>query len=96
MRLSFAEPGKNQYGQRKCVESFIDIVERFNNQKRASNINSKYWKRFCIQFFPTPSDITKEEFLSDNIESIKKRGGFYCDRLTYDQKLAQNSNLTLF
>lgn len=50
--------------------------------------------KFCIQFFPTPNNLTKEEFLSNSIENILKRGNFYCDRLTYKQQLVNKQNLT--
>jgi hypothetical protein len=95
VRSSFCELSDSQKGQKECVDNFIDVIERFNNQKKAYNSRSRYWKKFCIQFFPTPNNLTKEEFLSDNIEKIIKRGNFYCDRLTYEQQLASGQNLKL-
>lgn len=94
-RSSFIQLGENQKGQNECVENFEDIIERFCCKKSAYNTNSKFWKKFCIQFFPTENDLTKEEFLSDNIEDLLKRGNFYCSRLTYKQQLARNKNLEL-
>lgn len=94
VRSSFVELSGSQKGQKECVVNFIDIVERFNNKKKAYNNRSKYYKKFCIQFFPTPNNLTKEAFLSNSIENILKRGNFYCDRLTHKQQLVNKQNLT--
>lgn len=93
VRLSFVELGNNQKGQKECIENYADIIERFNNKKKAYNNCSKYWKKFCIQFFPTQSNLTRGEFLSDNIEKVIKRGSFYCDRLTHKECMAKSQNL---
>jgi translation initiation factor 2 beta subunit (eIF-2beta)/eIF-5 len=95
VRSSFCRLGINQKGQKECVENFIDIIERFNDKKKAYNNCSRYWKKFCIQFFPSPNNLTKEEFLSDKIEDLLKRGNFYCDRKTYRQQIAEEKNLKL-
>lgn len=89
IRLSFCKLGDNQKGQKECVESFIDVVERFNDRNKAYNNRSRYWKKFCFQFFPTQNSLTKEEFLSDDVEKIIKRGNFYCDRETFQQKIIE-------
>ncbi len=96
IRSSFCELGDNQKGQKECVDNFIDIIERFNDKRKAYNKCSRYWKKFCIQFFPSQNNLTKEEFLSGDINSIMKRGNFYCDRKTYNQQLVENKNSKLF
>ena len=96
VRSGFCKLGDNQKGQKECVDNFIDITERFNNQKKAYNNRSRYWKKFCVQFFPTPNNLTKEEFLNNDIEKIIKGGNFYCDRLTYRQQLVAKRNSKLF
>jgi len=95
IRSSFCELGDNQKGQKECVDNFIDIIERFNDKKKAYNKRSRYWKKFCIQFFPSSNNLTKKEFLSGDIDSIIKRGNFYCDRKTYRQQIAEEKNLKL-
>jgi hypothetical protein len=95
-KYSFIELNKNYTGRKQCVDQFIEVIERFNNQKSAYRANSSYYKRYALQFFPTATDLTKEEFLSNNIENIQKRGRFYCDRLTYRQKTIQQSQFKLF
>ncbi len=94
-RSSFIELSDSQKGQKECVENLIDIIERFNNKKRAYNKHSRYYKKFNIGFFPTQNNLTKEEFLSNDIEKIRRKGSFYCDRLTHRQLLANKQNLTL-
>ncbi len=94
-KYSFIEINEKYVGRQECIDKFIDIIERFNN-KKAYNTNSHYYKRYALQFFPTKSDITKKEFLSNDIESIRKRGGFYFNRPTYRQQLGQKQNLKLF
>jgi hypothetical protein len=95
VRSSFCELSGSQKGQKECVENFIDVIERFNDKKKAYNNHSRYWKKFCIQFFPSPNNLMKEEFLSGDINSIIKRGNFYCDRKTYRQRIAEEKNLKL-
>src|SRR3989339_286678 len=95
VRSSFSKLGSNQKGQRECVEKFIDVIERFNDKKKAYNNRSRYWKKFCIQFFPSLNNLTVEEFLSNDINNIIKRGNFYCDRKTYRQQKAEEKNLKL-
>lgn len=94
-KYSFVKINENHIGRKKCVDCFIDIIERFNN-KKAYNTKSRYYKRYALQFFPDKSDITKDEFLSDKIEDLLKRGKFYCDRKTYRQQLVDSKNLKLF
>jgi hypothetical protein len=91
---SFVKINDRHVGKQKCVEAFIDVVERFNN-KRAYNTKSRYYKRYALQFFPSQSSITKSEFLSCDVESVKKRGGFYFERPTYRQKIKLERNLKL-
>lgn len=95
-KYSFIKLNPQHSGKQKCIECFIDIIERFNNKDTSYRTGSRYYKRYALQFFPKPSDITKEEFLSNTFESFRKRGGFYCDRLTYRQQVAQNINQKLF
>lgn len=94
-KYSFIKINEAHIGKQKCIDNFIDIIERFNN-KSAYNPNSRYYKRYALQFFPIQSDITKKEFLGKDMESIRKRDGFYNNRPTYRQKVAQNQNLKLF
>ena len=96
VRSSFVELGNNQKGQKECVENFIDIIERFNDEEKAYNNRSRYYKKFCIGFFPTSNNLTKDEFLSNKLEYLLKRGDFYCDRKTYKQQLVDSKNLRLF
>ena len=95
-KYSFIELNPKHTGRQKCINLFIDIIERFNNSKNAYRSSSHYFKRFALGFFPTKSNIKKKEFLQGDIESIRKRGGFYCDRLTYRQQVAQNLQGKLF
>lgn len=94
-RSCFVELGKNQKGQKECVDNFIDVVRRFNNSKSAYRKGSKYYKKFCIQFFPSRSNLTKDEFLSIDIGNLLKKGHFYCDRLTYNQQVTERKQLKL-
>lgn len=95
-RSAFVQLGKSQKGQQECVDNFIDIVERFNNSKKAYNTKSKYYKKFCIQFFPTENNLTKEEFLRNDIKSFLNKGRCFCDRKTYSQELADGKNMRIF
>lgn len=95
-KYSFIRINENNVGKQKCVDKFIDIVERFNDEKKAYRKNSRYYKKYMLQFFPAKNDITKKEFLDNSWESIMKRGGFYCNRPTYRQQLVENKNLKLF
>lgn len=94
-KYSFIKTNPEHKGKQKCIDSFIEIIERYN-AKSAYNLNSHYYKRYSINFFPTKSDITKDEFLSKDWDSIRKRGGFYNARKTYRQTQVENQNLTLF
>ncbi|MCK4520509.1 hypothetical protein KAT95_01405 [Candidatus Parcubacteria bacterium] len=94
-KYSFIKINDIHIGKQKCIDNFLDVIERFNN-KKAYNTKSRYYKRYALQFFPTKSNITKKEFLSNDIESVKKRGGFYSDRPTYRQQLELDKNLKLF
>lgn len=97
VRSSFCELSDNQKGQKECVDNFIDVIERFNNKRKAYNNHSRYWKKFCIQFFPSSNNLTKKEFLSGDIDTIIKKGKlFYCDRKTYRGKIAEKSQTKLF
>ncbi|MEO0128515.1 MAG: DUF3800 domain-containing protein [candidate division WOR-3 bacterium] len=94
IRLSFVKTSSE--AQSECVKNFIDIIEMFNCESKAYDCkNNIYYKKFCISFFPTKSDLTKESFLKGGIEAFRKRGQFYCDRLTFRQQLAQKQNLKL-
>jgi hypothetical protein len=94
-KYSFIGINPKYTGRQKCIDCFIDIIERFNSEEKAYRINSRYYKRFALQFFPTESDITKEEFLSNKVDDIIKRGRFYCDRPTYRQRLAQEKQKSM-
>lgn len=95
-KYSFIELNENYVGRKQCVDQFIEVVERFNDKRLAYRTNSPYYKRYALQFFPTATDLTKEEFLSDDIENIRRRGKFYCDRPTHRQKIAQQAQRKLF
>lgn len=90
-KYSFIKIPPSAQGKQQCVDGFIEIIERFNNKKSAYNIKSKYYKNFCINFFPTKSDLKKKEFLERGWDYAKKAGGFYCNRLTYKEQAAQNA-----
>lgn len=94
-KYSFIKLNPSHTGKQKCVDFFIDIIERFNS-KNAYNTKSRYYKRFALGFFPTESNITKEEFLSEDFENIIKKGTFYNNRPTYRQQMVRDKNLTLF
>jgi len=95
-KYSFIKINPKHTGRQQCIDCFIDVIERFNDKNKAYRTNSRYYKRFGLQFFPTVNDITKKEFLSNKIGDIIKRGTFYCDRPTYRQQSAQKKQLTLF
>lgn len=94
-RASFIELSISQKGQKECVEDFTDIIERFNNRERAYNNRGRYYKKFCMGFFPTCNNLTKEEFLNNSLENFLKRGGFYCDRETFQQKIIKEKQRKL-
>jgi hypothetical protein len=94
-KYSFIPINNEHIGKQKCIDKFVDIIERFNDKEKAYRTNSRYYKRYALQFFPTVSNITEKEFLSDKIEDIIKRGEFYCDRPTYRQQLTNEKQLTL-
>lgn len=96
LRSSFIQLGDNQKGQKECVKIFDNVVCRFNNKKNAFNTNSRFWKKYSLQFFPSANNLTKEEFLSHKAEDIIKRGDFYVDRKTYKQQLAEDQIIKLF
>lgn len=95
-KYSFIELNNNHSGRKECVDQFIEVIERFNNKKLAYRKGSRYYKRYALQFFPTVTDLTKEEFLSKDINYIQKCGKFYCNRLTQRQKITQQKQLKLF
>lgn len=96
-KYSFIKVNENYIGRKQCIDQFIEVVEWFNNQKSAyDKKHNPYYKRYALQFFPTATDITKEKFLSDNIENIRKRGEFYCNRPTYRQQIYQQKQGKLF
>lgn len=95
IKYSFIKLNKNHIGKQKCIDCFSDVIERFNN-KDAYNSKSRYYKRFALGFFPTESNITKEEFLNKDLKSILERGKFYNIRPTYRQQVMQVKNQTLF
>jgi len=95
-KYSFIKLNPKHTGRQKCIDLFIDVIERFNDDKKAYRKNSHYFKRFSLQFFPTKSDITKKEFLQGGLESVKKKGGFYCNRYTYRQQIARTLQSKLF
>ena len=94
-RASFIELSISQKGQKECVEDFTEIIERFNNKDKAYNNRSRYYKKFCIGFFPTRNILTKEEFLNNSLENFLKRGSFYCDRETFQQKIIKEKQRKL-
>lgn len=95
-KYSFIKINEKHVGKQKCIDCFIDIIERFNNNKTAYRDKSRYYKRYALQFFPTASNITRDEFISNSLESFIKKGSFYVDRLTYRQQCTQNVNGKLF
>lgn len=95
-KYSFIKINNRHTGKKKCIDCFIDVVERFNDDKKVKNVHSRYYKRYALSFFPTPSSLTKDEFLSKDLESLRKRGGFYVNRPTHRQQLTQDVNLKLF
>lgn len=95
-RYSFIEIADSQPGKLQCVEAFLPIVQRFNNQEKAYRTNSRYFKNFCLNFFPSKSDITKEEFLEKKLSYFKGAGEFYCDRATWEEKLVKKKQPKLF
>lgn len=94
-KYSFIRINENHIGRQKCVNNFLEIVERFNGVN-AYNPRSRYYKRYSLGFFPTASDITKTEFLSNDFIRIRKRGGFYNTRPTYRQFVGQKNQQSLF
>jgi len=95
-KYSFIKIAKSHIGKQQCVSDFLDIVQRFNNKKNAYRISSKYFKNFCLNFFPTKSDLTKEEFLEKELTYFQSAGEFYCDRPTWQEQLAKEKYLKLF
>jgi len=93
-KYSFIKVNPKHVGKQECIDRFIDIIEKFNNQKIAFNTNDGFYKNFSFSFFPK-NRINKKDFLKKNTNYyIKSKDNFYCDRLTYRQQLAKNQNLT--
>lgn len=87
---------KPQKETQKCVDSFIDVIERFNSQQKAYNKSGRFYKAFCLGFFPK-NRIPKEDFLGRTSEYfLKGNNNFFCDRLTYSQQKALKSQKQLF
>jgi len=95
-KYSFIKLNPKHVGRQKCIDKFIDVIERFNDERKAYRTNSRYYKRYMLQFFPTESSITKKEFLHGSLESIKKKGRFYCNRFTFRQWIGRNLQGKLF
>jgi hypothetical protein len=95
-KYSFIQINENHLGKKECIDGFIDVIERFNNNKSAYRINSSYYKKYALQFFPTKNNLTKDEYLSNDINTLLERGNFYCDRKTHRQISAEKVNLKLF
>jgi len=94
-KYSFIKVNPKHVGKKECIDSFIDIIEKFNNQKIAFNTNDGFYKNFSLSFFPR-NRINKNDFLKKNTNYyIRSKNNFYCDRLTYWQQLAKNQNLKL-
>ena len=94
-KYSFININPKHIGKQECIDSFIDVIERFNNRKIAFNPNDRFYKNFCISFFPK-NKINKKDFLEKTTDYyIKAIDNFYPDRFTYRQQLAKDQNLTL-
>lgn len=96
VRSSFIELGVSQKGQSQLVFEYSDIIERFNKQESAYNVNGEYYKKYCYQFFPSNSSLTKNEFLNLSIENVLKRGGFYHERDTFKEANAKKISIIYF
>lgn len=94
-RCAFIKIPDTKKGKQQCVDDFIDIVERFNNERSVYRRASRYFKNFCITFFPKKSDLTKKEFLEKSWEYFKQTG-FYFKRPTHRQSLSEKAILPLF
>ena len=93
-RTSFVKIPSNRSGQQECVDNFIDVVEQFNCSKKAYKTNSPYYKKFAMQFFPTESDLTFQEFTSRGF--VPRKSNFYCDRPTFRQAEELKKQQSLF
>ena len=94
-KYSFIDINQKHIGKQECIDGFIDIIERFNNQKIAFNTNNDFYKNFCLSFFPR-NEINKKDFLEKTTDYyIRTINNFYPDRFTYRQQLAKDKNLTL-
>ena len=89
-RTSFVIPNNKNIYKISCVDKFLPVIERFNKAK-SFNINSRYYKKFSFQFFPskpkTPIKYINSKNSYNNI--------FYRERKTYRETLKirkQNEN----
>lgn len=94
-RCAFIKIPDSKKGRQQCVDDFIDIVGRFNSKKSVYRKGSRYFKNFCISFFPKRSDLTKKEFLEKRWDYFRKTG-FYFERPTYRYELNKKATLPLF
>lgn len=93
-RTSFVRIAKSSAGQQECVDEFIDVVEQFNCSEKAYITNATYYKKFAMQFFPTESDLTFQEFTSRGF--VPRKSNFYCDRPTFRQAEELKKQQSLF
>lgn len=88
-KYSFRKISSSNPGREQCVDNYSDIVEKFNKKKQS--YYGPFYKKFCMTFFPSPSNLTKEEFLEGGIEKQRKAGSFYTNRKTYNERAAEEA-----
>jgi len=81
-KYSFVRINPKHNGRQKCIDSFIDVIEKFNNEKSAYNWRqNEFYKKYCFNFFPR-NKINMNNFLSKDFVYLIKNT-FYCDRKTF-------------
>jgi len=94
-RCSFIKINPDYKGRQACVKNFIDVIERFNNKNIAYNNSSKFYKSFCLGFFPGHKINQADFFGKTKTYLIKAKDNFYCDRETYQQFVLKKSQIRL-
>lgn len=97
IRKTYAPLARRAPAQIACVDRLYEVVEHFSHSKTSYNPKSRFWKKFCLSFFPKRGDMTPEEFFARGLDYHRKAGDlFYCDRKTFRQREAEKKQGSLF
>jgi len=97
IRKTFCPISAGVTTQRKCVEGLYDVVTRQLNESTKYRKEDRYWRKFCISFFPASSGITAEEFFVRDLEYYRKsKDAFYSKRKTHLERISEEAQYPLF